>query len=412
MNKKQVLLATVIAALGYFVDAFDLIVASVVRSESITYLNLAMDTNSIKSLGLRFETVQSWGVLLGGIAFGILGDRIGRTKVLFSTIALYSFFTLLNGLIQPHWPYKSEIYSLCRFFSGFGLAGELGIGITLVTEIMKKETRGWGSALIASFGLLGCVVAGSFSAFLYFKWDILFILGGGLGLLLLATRFTVKDSQIFTHQASSKIAKGAFFSIFTNYSRLKRFIICILIGLPTYFVVGLPIKFAANYGAAMQIEGVSVAITMITFYLAMSLGDIICNTISQKLESRKKVFVLYNIFNFLAILFFSLIPPKNIFQYQYIYSPLLGLSVGYWALIVTYASESFGTNLRATVATTVPNFIRASFILIVILFEYFESIIGTINSGIVVGAICSFIAIIASLSMKETFSIDLNYTEE
>lgn len=151
---------------------------------------------------------------------------------------------------------------------------------------------------------------------------------------------------------------------------------------------------------------------MITFYLAMSLGDIICNTISQKLESRKKVFVLYNIFNFLAILFFSLIPPKNIFQYQYIYSPLLGLSVGYWALIVTYASESFGTNLRATVATTVPNFIRASFILIVILFEYFESIIGTINSGIVVGAICSFIAIIASLSMKETFSIDLNYTEE
>ena len=412
MNKKQVLLATVIAALGYFVDAFDLIVASVVRSESITYLNLAMDTNSIKSLGLRFETVQSWGVLLGGIAFGVLGDRIGRTKGLFSTIALYSFFTLLNGLIQPHWPYKSEIYSLCRFFSGFGLAGELGIGITLVTEIMKKETRGWGSALIASFGLLGCVVAGSLSAFLYFKWNILFILGGGLGLLLLATRFTVKDSQIFTHQASSKIAKGAFFSIFTNYSRLKRFIICILIGLPTYFVVGLPIKFAANYGAAMQIEGVSVAITMITFYLAMSLGDIICNTISQKLESRKKVFVLYNIFNFLAILFFSLIPPKNIFQYQYIYSPLLGLSVGYWALIVTYASESFGTNLRATVATTVPNFIRASFILIVILFEYFESIIGTINSGIVVGAICSFIAIIASLSMKETFSIDLNYTEE
>jgi MFS family permease len=412
LSETSIAVLILVTSLGYFVDAADLVIASLVRANSIRALGLANDDATVKQIGLALESWQSWGILAGGIVWGIFGDRIGRLKVLYGSIAFYSIATLLNGFLSPSWGYTYNYYALFRFLSGFGLAGELGIGITLVAEVMKKEKRGIGTMIIAAFGILGCVAAASLAAFTKLPWDTLFKIGGVAGLIVLFVRIGVHESTVFITQKQTSIHRGSFVALFTNGDRFKRFIICILIGLPTYYVVGLPIKFAFNFGKALNISDVSVPIAMITFYLAMSIGDLICNAISQVIKSRKKMFFFYNIFNLCAILLFTYYPPTNAWQYHFLYCPLLGLSVGYWALIVTTSAETFGTNLRATVTTSVPNFIRSSFIPIAIGFTVLESKIGTIHAGGLIGLGCSLIALMATFKLKETFGKDLNFEEK
>lgn len=412
VSQTSIFFLIVVTSLGYFVDAADLVIASLVRASSIKALGLATDDASVKQIGLALESWQSWGILAGGIVWGIFGDKIGRLKVLYGSIAFYSISTLLNGFLSPSWGNTYFYYSLFRFLSGFGLAGELGIGITLVAEVMKKENRGIGTMIIAAFGILGCVVAASLAAFAKLPWETLFKIGGIAGLVILFVRIGVHESSVFITQKQTTVQKGSFLSLFTNGDRLKRFMICILIGLPTYYVVGLPIKFAFNFGKALNISDVSVPIAMITFYISMSVGDLICNAMSQAIKSRKKMFFFYNIFNLCAILLFTYFPPSNTWQYHFIYCPILGLSVGYWALIVTTAAESFGTNLRATVTTSVPNFIRSSFIPIAIGFTALESHIGTIHAGGLIGLGCSLIALVATVMLKDTFGRDLNFEEK
>lgn len=411
-SKTSIWMLIFVTSMGYFVDAGDLVIASLVRSESIKILGLATDDTIVKEIGLSLETWQSWGILIGGIIFGIFGDKIGRLKVLYFSIACYSIATLLNGFLSPEWGNTLLYYKMFRFLSGLGLAGELGIGVTIVSEVMQKEKRGIGTMIIAAFGILGCVAAASLVAFMKIPWNHAFIIGGTSGLLLLFLRMGVHESAVYLDQSESTVSKGSFLSLFTNTDRFKRLLICILIGLPTYYVVGLPIKFANNFGKAMNIEGVSVPIAMITFYIAMSTGDLICNSISQKIKSRKKMFYFYNSMSLVAILLFTYLPPSNAWQYHFIYCPLLGFSVGYWALIVTVAAESFGTNLRATAATTVPNFVRSSFIPIAMIFTALETKIGTIHSGGLIGGICCLVALVASVYLKETFGKDLNFIEE
>lgn len=412
LSNRSVIFLIIVTSLGYFVDAADLVIASLVRANSIKALGLATDEATVKQIGIALESWQSWGILFGGVIWGIFGDRIGRLKVLYGSIAFYSIATLLNGFLNPSWGNTYFYYCLFRFLSGFGLAGELGIGITLVAEVMKKEKRGIGTMIIAAFGILGCVAAASLAAFAKIEWNTLFKIGGIAGLVLLFLRIGVHDSAVFLSQKQTQVQRGSFLSLFTNADRFKRFMICILIGLPTYYVVGLPVKFASNFGSALNIQGVSVPLAMITFYIAMSIGDLICNAISQVIKSRKKMFIFYNIFNLLAILLFSYYPPSNAWQYHFIYCPILGLSVGYWALIATTAAETFGTNLRATVTTSVPNFVRSSFIIIAIGFTALESHIGTIHAGGLVGLICSSIALMATFALKETFGRDLNFEEK
>ena len=411
-NNKMLFWLIVVASLGFFVDTADLIIASLVRASSIKALGLATDDAQVKAIGLALETWQSWGVLLGGIFFGILGDKIGRLKVLYGSIALYSIATLLNGYLSPSWGNTYFYYASFRFLSGFGLAAEMGIAITLVSESMKAHKRGIGSMIIVAFGILGCVVAASLVVFAKLPWDTLFKIGGFAGLALLLLRIGVQESIVFESQQHAGVEKGAFLALFTNQDRFKRFAVSILIGLPTYYVVGLPIKFAANFGKALNIENVSIPIAMMTFYIAMSTGDLICNSISQVIKSRKKLFYFYNTFSLVAILLFTYFPPSNAWQYHFVYCPLLGLSVGYWALIVTTASESFGTNLRATVTTSVPNFIRSSFIPIAACFTLLEAKIGTIHAGGFIGLVCCIIALIATVFLKETFGKDLNFEEK
>lgn len=411
MNRKLHFLF-IVTSLGYFVDAFDLVVFSVVRKVSIAELGIASSDAAIKSTGLILENLQALGLLLGGILWGVLGDKIGRKKVLFGSIVTYSVANLLNGMLVPG-DSSFSFYCILRFFSGLGLAGELGAAITLVSEAMPAQKRGIGTMIVAGFGLLGCAFAAFLAEFTSIPWRYLFIFGGIAGLVLLFLRFKTQESALFTNPERLHIRKGSFLSLFTDRRRFVTFLKCIIVGLPVYFVVGLPVKFAANLGTAFNIKGVSVPTAIMMCYIFLSLGDIFCNYLSQILKSRKKVFILFNILNFLAVTSFIVFPPQNAWQYHFIYCPILGFSVGYWALIVTNAAEQFGTNLRATVATSVPNFIRSAFIPISLLFVFLERQLGsTINAVFAVGVICSFLALIGSFFMKETFGIDLNYEEK
>jgi len=414
INNRDSLILIAVAALGYFVDAYDLIVASLVRTKSIINLGLADAENLqlIKEIGVSFETWQSAGLLLGGLIFGILGDKIGRKKVLFGSIAVYSVANLLNGLLVPNMPYLLETYKSLRFLSGLGLAGELGIGITMISEFIKAEKRGYGSMIVVSFGLMGVILAACLSVYTNISWNNLFIIGGSMGIILLILRFGVRNSIIYEKQKGSSIKRGDFIAIIRKPHLLKKFIVCIAIGFPSYFVIGLPIKFAPNFGEAFGLKGVSIAITILTFYITLSLADIVANYMSQKLRSRKKVLYFFNIMCFVSISLFCFYPPSNAFQYHFIYTPLLGFSIGYWALLVTTTSESFGSNLRATATTVVPNIVRSLFIPIAATFLYFETLFSSVISATLIGLICCSIGIIGTYFLKETFGKDLDFVEE
>lgn len=400
----------VVTSLGYFVDAFDLVIFSAVRNTSITALGLAATPVAVKTIGLSLENWQALGLLIGGVTWGIFGDRIGRIRILFGSIALYSLANLLNGFLTAG-PHALLYYSALRFFSGLGLAGELGAAVTLVAEAMSAVKRGIGTMILAAFGLLGCAFAAWLGAFSNLPWHTLFICGGIAGFVLLVLRLRVYESTVFLQQSDTGVKRGQFLSLFTNADRFKRFLQCIGIGLPVYFVVGLPIKFATNFGTAFHLTGVSIPVAIMMCYIFLSLGDLACNLLSQVLKSRKKPFLIFNLLNLLAVLLFIYYPPKTAWQYHYLYCPLLGFSVGYWALIVTVAAEQFGTNLRATVAVSVPNFVRSAFIPIAFCFTALEGPLGTLASGTVVGLCCTLLSMIAAWTMKETFGCSLNFEE-
>lgn len=400
-----------VTSLGYFVDGYDLVIFSVVRKASILALGLATTEDQVKSVGLALENWQSAGLLLGGILWGILGDRIGRVKILYGSIAIYSLANLTNGFLTASWGHVYEWYAAMRFLSGLGLAGELGAGITLASETMKVGKRGYGTMTIAAIGLLGFVTAGWLGSLNVFKWNILFIIGGIAGFVLMLFRVGVYESSVFLKQRTATVSRGSFFALFTDGVRFCKFMLCILVGLPMFFVIGLPIKFASNMAKAFGIEGVSVSTALVMFYLALAVGDVLCISLSQWLKSRKQPLLLFNVLNLLVVLFFVFVPPRSAWQYHYLYCPLLGLSVGYWAMLTTNAAEQFGTNLRATVAVSVPNFIRASFIPIALLFTEVEPQIGTKFTAVAIGVACSIIGIISAIFTQETFHKDLNYAE-
>jgi MFS transporter, putative metabolite:H+ symporter len=408
---KKIIPLLIVSSLGYFVDAFDLVVFSVGRTSSLTDLGYSGD--AIKNVGISLENWQAWGLLIGGIFWGIFGDKKGRMKVLYGSIALYSIANIVNGLITPNWGDVKFYYSICRFFAGLGLAGELGAGITLVSEAVKTQHRGIGTMIVAAFGLLGAVCASYLGGVIKMPWNTLFLIGGISGIVLLFLRIGVYESNLFMSiENQPSIKKGDFLSLFMDRNKFMKLLNCILIGLPTYFIIGLPVKFSKEFGAAFNIkETIPVPIAIMTCYIAMSLSDVICNLVSQKLQKRKPLFYFFNVMSLCSILLFGFFPPTTVNEYVYFYCPLLGLSVGYWALLVTNAAEKFGTNLRSTVAVSVPNFIRATFIPISILFKNLESSFGTINTGVFIGCICSIIAILATYSSEETFNKDLNYTE-
>ncbi|TAH01834.1 MAG: MFS transporter [Sphingobacteriales bacterium] len=402
-NKNLVLLI-IVASLGYFVDIYDLVLFSVIRVQSLK--GIGVPDSELLSTGVNLINAQMIGMLIGGILWGILGDKKGRLKVLFGSIIMYSLANIANGFVST-----VPAYLVIRFIAGVGLAGELGAGITLVAESMSKEKRGYGTMIVAAIGLLGAVVAGLVGD--KFAWQTSYFIGGGLGLLLLLLRVGVLESSMYQHTQTEKtVKKGDFLMLFKNYSIFEKYINCILIALPVWFVVGVLITFAPEFGEAMgSTQPLSAGKGIIFTYIGISVGDVLAGLLSQIFKTRKKIIILFLTATLASVLLFLF--SQKISETQFlIICVLLGLSTGFWVIFVTVAAEQFGTNLRATVTTTVPNFVRGSVVLITLSFQWLKQPFGIINAALFVGLTTLTIAFIAAFNLDETFGKDLDFLEK
>jgi putative MFS transporter len=414
---KDVLNVTVlVAALGYFVDVYDLVLFLIIGRESL--IDLGIEKSMVLSEFQFLLNVQMIGMLLGGIFWGVLGDKKGRLSVLFGSILMYSVANLLNGMVGSFAPYTMEAYVILRFFAGLGLAGELGAGITLVAEILSKESRGYGTMIVASVGVCGAVVAALIAS--NFGWEFSYYLGGGLGLSLLILRIGVFESGIFKKLTESNVSKGNFLMLFTNKDRFMRYLHCILIGLPIWYIIGIMVGRAPEISKILQVKGEVVpATSVMVCYIGLIFGDIATGTLSQILRSRKKViWIFYGVSILFISLYLSLYGLSLGMFYTIIF--FLGFSVGFWAIFVTVASEHFGTNLRATVATTVPNFVRGSLVPISLAFDFVyrklqngpNAETALIDTFLVITPIILLISFWSLYNLKETFGKDLDYLED
>lgn len=393
----------IVAALGYFVDIYDLLLFGMIRNTSLQSLGLTGD-EAIK-VGLQVMSYQMYGLLIGGIVWGMMGDKKGRLSVLFGSIIMYSLANIANGLVHT-----VTQYHICRFIAGIGLAGELGAGITLVSELIPKEKRGIATSIVAGVGLTGAILAYFMSQ--AFDWRVCYYIGGGLGLTLLLLRISVFESGMYKNIAHSTVQKGNFFMFFTNGKRFKKYLLAILIGLPTWYVIGLLIQVSDKFGKEFGIqEKIIPGKSVMYAYIAISIADVLIGLVSHVLKSRKKaLYIFYAITIIGVVLYFG--QRGGSAAGMYAICALLGFGTGFWALFVTMAAEHFGTNLRATAATTVPNMVRGSLPLIIILFQWLTPGYGFITAAAITGAIVMTISTIAVLLTEETFGKDLNFIEE
>ncbi|OYZ45628.1 MAG: MFS transporter [Sphingobacteriales bacterium 24-40-4] len=346
------------------------------------------------------------GLLVGGIFWGILGDKKGRLSVLFGSIFMYSVANIANGFVDT-----VEAYAFWRFIAGFGLAGELGAGITLVAEIMPKEKRGYATTIVAAVGVSGAVVAYFIAQ--YFDWRTSFFIGGGLGLSLLLLRFGVAESGMFGKTNNHHTNRGNFFSLFTNRERFIKYLRCIIIGVPLWFVVGILITLSPEFGKVLGVQGdVNAGAAVACCYAGLVLGDIASGLLSQLLKSRIKVIYTYLFLSIISISAYFMLHDISLFAF-YAICLFLGFSVGYWVIFMTIATEQFGTNIRATVTTTVPNFVRGAVVPLAILFQYLKGVFNgsMIHAGIAVATLSLVLAFWALHKMEETFTKDLDYLE-
>jgi len=405
MNNKQLGVLSfpvIVAALGYFVDIYDLLLFSIIRIPSLK--SLGLNDAQIAKQGLFIINIQMIGLLVGGIIWGILGDKKGRLRVLYASIILYSIGNIANGFVQT-----VDQYALVRFITGIGLAGELGAGITLVTELLPKEKRGLGTSMVAGIGLTGAVVA--FFLKEEFPWRTCYFIGGGLGFVLLLLRVGVLESGMFKNIQYSNISKGNFFMLFSNGKRLRKYLTSILIGLPTWYVIGILITFSKEFGTQMHVRGAIDPGKAVMFaYAAISVGDILAGFVSRWLKSRKKALYVYYIITAISIFWFFNLHGASVNE-LYIVSALMGFGTGFWAIFVTMAAEQFGTNIRATVATTVPNMVRGSLNLVSLLFTRLQNTHDYVTSGWITGIVVLTIGIISVVLSEETYHKDLNYLE-
>jgi MFS transporter, putative metabolite:H+ symporter len=400
-----------VAALGYYVDVYDLILFGVVRNPSLASLGL----NKAEQLtqGLSLFNIQMAGMLIGGILWGVWGDKKGRKSVLFGSILMYSTANTLNGFVQDT-AFLDAItqYGILRFIAGIGLAGELGAGITLVNETLPKEKRGIGALLIAGTGALGAVTAAVVGGYSQDPewWRTCYFIGGGMGLFLLILRFGTFESVLFQN-VEKNVQKGNFLSLFTNKERFMKYFYCILIGLPVWYVVGILVLVAPEMSKALNVQGeISGGKTIMYCYAGLSIGDFLSGLISQILKSRKKtIYIFVGLSVVFTVIYLNAfgITANNF----YILCFILGFFGGYWAVFITMSSEQFGTNIRATVTTTVPNFVRGALIPITLGFRALMPTYGLLNSAMIVGVICFAAALWATSQVEETFTKDLDYVE-
>ncbi len=418
-------LPVIVAALGYFVDIYDLLLFGIVRVPSLK--DLGLNEQEVSAVGASIINWQMGGLLLGGILWGVLGDKRGRLSVLFGSIITYSIANVLCGFIQDT-PFMSapDLYKYLRFIAGIGLAGELGAGITLVSEILPKELRAIGTSLVAGIGLLGAVVA-YFTVEIFGDWRIAYFVGGGLGFGLLLLRIGVIESGMFTEVSGQKhVAKGDFLSFFTNWQRFTRYMKCIGIGLPTWFVIGILATFSNEFGKALGIaEPIKPGLSIMWCYVGLAGGDLASGFLSHYFHSRKKAVAALMAFSGLFSVIYLYAGVNTSFA-LYSLCTLMGFGIGYWAMFVTIGAEQFGTNLRATAATTIPNMVRGMVILMTTLFAGFKTgtldvfgafeltvpQLGVIGAGTLVGIISYALGFYSTLTVPETHGKDLDFIEE
>jgi len=397
-------LPVIVGALGYFVDIYDLLAFSILRQPSLSSLGLTPE--QVDSQGLLIINIQMAGLLIGGIIWGVYGDKKGRLSVLFGSILLYSVANIANGFVNT-----VPQYMVCRFIAGIGLAGELGAGITLVSELLPKNKRGIGTSIVAGVGLLGAV----FAYFLkeHFYWRTCYFIGGGLGFLLLILRVSVAESGMFHSIKDKNISRGNFFMLFNNKERFKKYMLAIFIGLPTWYVIGILVTFSNRFAQEFSIpQKIDTGRAVMFAYVAISIGDILIGLLSQYLKSRKKaLYIFYSITAVgICFFFFGLYGQSDTMLYAV--CALLGFGTGLWAIFVTMAAEQFGTNIRATAATTVPNMVRGLLIPITLLFTFLQTFTSYVTAGLLTGVVAMTIGVLAAVFSKETFGKDLNYIEE
>lgn len=399
-------LPVIVAALGYFVDIYDLLLFTIVKKQSM--FGVGSTDASLLSDSTRVINWQMVGLLIGGIIWGVLGDKKGRLSVLFGSIILYSLANFATGFVQT-----VDQYATCRFIGGLGLAGELGAGITLVSELLPKNKRGIGTSMVAGIGLSGAVVA-YFTYQFTQDWRLCYKIGGCLGIALLLLRVSVAESGMFKEVKEQNVARGKFLMLINNKTRLRKYICAILIGLPTWYVIGILVnqsdRFAkAMYGSTTIDSGRSIMFA----YAAIAIGDMFVGLVSQFFKSRKKALLLYYVLCAVSLVFFFS-NYNHTDTSMYSICALLGFSTGFWAIFITMGAEQFGTNLRATAATTIPNMVRGALPLINMMFlDLFQKSWGwgLVKSGIVTGVVVMIVTLVAFYFTEDTFHKDLNYTE-
>ena len=394
----------IVAALGYFVDIYDLLLFSITRIESLRSFGLSPEQITIEG-----ESILIWqmaGLMIGGIVWGMMGDKKGRLSVLFGSIILYSLANIANGFVQ-----NTEQFRLIRFIAGLGLAGELGAGITLVSELVVKEKRGIATSLVAGLGLTGAVAA--FIIKENFEWRTCYFIGGGMGLLLLVLRLSVFESGMFHEVKQMDVKRGNIWMLFNNRDRLKRYVLSIMIGLPTWFVIGVLVSFSSEFGKWMNIkEKIDPGRAIMYAYTAIAIGDIFIGFVSQWLHSRKKALYLFYVITGIFILLFFTILWNGTAERMYWICAGLGFGTGFWAIFITMGAEQFGTNLRATAATTIPNMVRGMLAVFILpLFQMLRSVTDYYTGGWLAAVIIMVITVVAALFLEETFNKDLNFVE-
>jgi len=410
LHKNILNMAVIIAALGYFVDIYDLLLFGIVRVPSLQELGYSGD--DLLQKGAFLLNWQMGGMLVGGILWGILGDKRGRLSVLFGSIFLYSLANILNGTVH-----SLEMYAFYRFIAGVGLAGELGAGITLVSEVMTKENRGYGTTIVASFGIFGAVAGGVVAKL--FDWRTAYYIGGVLGIGLLILRISAFESGMFKQSKKEGVTHGDFFSLFTNRHRFSKYLKCILIGVPIWYVIGILITFGPEYAQKLGI-GIDAATgktaitggnTIMFHYAGAATGALLCGLLSQYLRQRKRALLIFLLADIACVFLYVSIKGVSVPMFYFV-AFIFGIANGYWSVFMTIASEQFGTNIRATVTTTTPNFVRGSVVPMTSLFLLVKSQTGNIiTAALSVGILVLMVALIALWRTDETFGKDLDYVE-
>jgi MFS transporter, putative metabolite:H+ symporter len=398
---RKELLMIVVAALGYFVDIYDLLIFSSERVESLQAIGVA--TNNMKDVTLMLQNYQMTGLIIGGV-FGVLADKFGRVRVLFASIILYSIANITNAFVT-----NVSTFAFVRFVAGLGLAGELGIALSWISESLKRGQRTIATMIVSAIGLCGGITAAIVAS--KFNWQTSYIAGGVMGLLLLFFRISINESKLYNQIRNENVKRGNLIQLLRNKSQIAKFVLCILSGAPAFVFMSIYVTLSPEFSAEFNIsEKASVSNAIMVYLIAFTVSDILCGFLSKILEKRKTPLIIYAIIQTFAVSFFLLIPPGNVTDF-YLRCTFLGFSVGYWGILITNSLEQFGTNIRATVATSTSNLIRGITIPASLVFLLMSKNHGIITSGIIIGFLLIAISMVSIFFLKDNFENDLNFTE-